>query len=197
MSDGPFLWYLNRSTGVVLLVLLTISTVLGVLAMGGRPGRGLPRFVTQSLHRNLALLSVLALVVHVVSAVADTYVDIRWWQALVPVGASYLPLWLGLGTLALDLMAVIVLTSLLRSRLNHRIWRAVHLLSWLAWGLSVAHAIGIGTDLKSADGLAVIPTFACVLAVVAALILRVSRRGPRSGPGLDNRVEPVALRRVS
>jgi sulfoxide reductase heme-binding subunit YedZ len=189
MTDGPFLWYLNRSTGVVLLVLLTLSVVLGVLAMGGRPGRGLPRFVTQSLHRNLALLSVLALVVHVVSAVADTYVDIRWWQAIVPVGATYLPLWLGLGTLALDLMAVIVLTSLLRSRLGHRSWRVVHLLSWVAWGFSVAHSIGIGTDLKSATGLAVVPVFACVVAVVAALLLRLTHLG--------RRVEPVTLRRVS
>src|SRR6478752_4207545 len=110
MTDGPFLWYLNRSTGLVLLVLLTASTVLGVLAMNGRAGRGLPRFVTQALHRNLVLL-----VVHVASAVADTFVDIRWWQAFVPVGATYLPLWLGLGTVSLDLMALVVLTSLLRS----------------------------------------------------------------------------------
>ena len=44
---------------------------------------------------------------HVVTAVVDTYVDIRWWQAFVPwVGASYMPLWLGLGTVALDVIAM-------------------------------------------------------------------------------------------
>ena len=179
MTDGPLLWYLNRGTGIVLLALLTATTVLGVLALGGRPGRGLPRFVSQSLHRNLALISVLALVVHVVTAVADTFVDIRWWQAIIPVGATYEPLWLGLGTLALDLMVVIVVTSLLRHRLPHRAWYAVHLLAWLAWGLSVVHSVGIGTDLEAdlragADW-AVLPTAACVLAVVAAAGLRLSR----------------------
>ncbi|HWJ82971.1 MAG TPA: ferric reductase-like transmembrane domain-containing protein [Nocardioides sp.] len=175
MTDGPLLWYLNRGTGVVLLVLLTLSVVLGVLAMGGRAGRGVPRFVTQSVHRNLALLSVLLLLAHVVSAVVDTYVDIRWWQALVPWGATYEPLWLGLGTLALDVVVVVVATSLLRPRLGLRAWRAVHLAAWAAWALSVAHAIGIGTDLARPSGLAVLPTAACVGAVGVALVLRVSR----------------------
>ncbi len=63
-----------------------------------RPRRALlPRFVGQALHRNLALWSLVLLVLHVTTAVVDAYVDIRWWQALVPwYGASYLPLWLGL-----------------------------------------------------------------------------------------------------
>ena len=174
MTEGPLLWFLNRGSGVVLLVLLTLSTVLGVLALaGGRPGRGVPRFVSQSLHRNLALLSVVALLVHVVTAVVDTFVDIRWWQAMVPVGATYEPLWLGLGTLSLDLIVVVVLTSLLRTHLGHRRWHAVHLLSWLAWAVGVAHGIGIGTDLREPVGWAVVP----VAASVAAVGLVVAYRG--------------------
>ena len=106
MTDGPLLWYLNRGTGVVVLVLLTLTTVLGIASIGGRPARGVPRFVTQALHRNAALLAVVLLAAHVASAVVDTYVDIRWWQAFWPFGATYEPLWLGLGAVALDLMAV-------------------------------------------------------------------------------------------
>jgi sulfoxide reductase heme-binding subunit YedZ len=184
MTDGPLLWYFNRGTGVVLLVLLSLSVVLGVLAMGGRPGRGLPRFVSQSLHRNLALLSIVALVAHVVTAVVDTYVDIRWWQAIVPAGATYEPVWLGLGTLSLDLLAVVTLTSLLRTRLGHRSWRAVHLVSWLAWGAAVVHSVGIGTDLASPSGLAVLPVAGCVAAVVVALAVRLGR-AVRRAPGLS------------
>ncbi|WP_299929607.1 ferric reductase-like transmembrane domain-containing protein [uncultured Nocardioides sp.] len=175
MTEGPFLWYLNRATGLTLLVLLSVSTVLGVLAMGGRPGQGVPRFVTQHVHRNLALLSVVALIVHVVSAVLDTFVDIRWWQALLPFGASYEPLWLGLGALSLDLIGVVVVTSLVRSRLTHRRWRAVHVFSWVAWVAAVVHTIGIGTDIQQRALWAVLPTVACVLAVVAALGLRLGR----------------------
>jgi sulfoxide reductase heme-binding subunit YedZ len=147
--DGPFLWFLNRGTGLVLLALLTLTVVAGVLASRGRAGGRVPRFLTQTVHRDLALVGVVLLVVHVASAVADTYVDIRWWQALVPVGATYQPLWLGLGTLTLDLLLVVVVTSLVRHRLPHGAWRAVHLTTYGAWGLSIAHGVGIGTDTGS------------------------------------------------
>jgi len=185
--DGPLLWYLNRATGTVVLVLLTLSVVLGVLSMGGRPGRGLPRFVSQSLHRNVALIAVTALVAHVVTAVIDSYVDIRWWQALIPVGATYKPLWLGLGTLSLDLLAVIVATSLLRERLGHGFWRTVHLLSWIAWAAAVVHAVGIGTDLANPSGLAVLPTMVCVAAVPVALVARGRRAFDGSRPAASRR----------
>jgi predicted ferric reductase len=182
MTGGPLLWYLNRATGVVLLVLLSVSVVLGVLAMRGRHGRGLPRFVSQSLHRNLALVSVAALFAHVITAVVDGYVDIRWWQAFLPGGATYGPLWLSLGTVSLDLLLVVVITTALRSRLGQRAWRGIHVLSWLAWAVSVAHGVGIGTDLKTPSGLAVVPVASCVAAVVVALAVRLSReiRRPRS-----------------
>jgi predicted ferric reductase len=183
MSNDPLLWYLNRSTGLVLLVALTASTALGVLALGGRSGRGLPRFVTQSLHRNLALVSVTLLAAHVVSAVADSFVDIRWWQAVVPVGASYQPLWLGLGTLSLDLMAVVVVTSLLRARMGHRAWHGIHLAAWACWLLAVGHGLGIGTDLGTTPAAllaaehrwATLPTLACVAVVLAAAVARLWR----------------------
>lgn len=182
MTEGPLFWYLNRATGVVLLVLLTASMVLGVLSMGGRPGKGLPRFVTQAMHRNIALLSVLMLLAHVATAVVDEYVDIRWWQALVPVGATYEPLWLGLGTLSLDLVVAVTITSLLRTRLAHRSWRVIHLLSWLAWVSAATHSVGIGTDLAAPTGLAVVPAVLCLAAVLMALAVRLAhRRRPTAG----------------
>lgn len=147
--EGPFLWYLNRATGAVTLALFTATIVLGVLSLGGRPGRGVPRFVTQALHRNLAMLAFALLAAHVVSAVVDSYVDIRWWQAVVPIGATYQPLWLGLGAVALDLVVVIVATSLVRHRMRHRTWRLLHLLAWPMWATSLAHGLGMGTDLRS------------------------------------------------
>jgi len=146
MSDSPVLWYLNRATGSVLLVLLTLVVVLGMLATFGRAGRGVPRFLTQAFHRNVSLLTLALLVAHVLSAVLDTFVDIRWWQAVVPFGASYKPVWLGLGALALDVIVVVVVTSLVRTRIGHRSWRVVHLLGYLAWAIAVTHGVGIGTD---------------------------------------------------
>jgi hypothetical protein len=184
MTDGPFLWFLNRSTGVVLLVLLTMTVLLGVLSWHARAGRAMPAFVPHQLHRNLALLSVVALAVHVTSAIVDSYVDIRWWQALVPVGATYMPLWLGLGTLSLDLIAVVVVTSLLRNRLGLRWWRVVHLSSWLAWAAAVVHGVGIGTDIRGFAGWAMWTTLACLSAVAVAFLVRLASGARGSAPPL-------------
>ena len=180
ITDGPLLWYLNRSTGLVLLVLLTLTTLLGVVATG-HSGRWVPAFVSQALHRNLALWSVTLLGAHVTTAVVDTYVDIRWWQAVVPwVGATYLPLWLGLGTLALDVLALVVVTSLARARLRHRSWRAVHLLAYAAWAVSVGHSLGIGTDLRD-PGWAREVVWLGVAVVGAATLARIVTAAGRLG----------------
>ena len=173
MTDGPLLWYLNRSTGIILLGLLTLATALGILATAGRAGRWMPGFVSQALHRNISLLALGFLAGHVVTAVADTFVDIRWWQALVPVvGSTYEPWWLGLGTLSLDLLLVVVLSSVLRRRLPGRAWRAVHQLAYLAWGMAVLHGIGIGTDLTRLDSWATRFTVGCVALVGVSVVWR-------------------------
>lgn len=169
MTEGPILWYLNRGTGVVVMVLLTFTTVLGVIALGNRSARGLPRFVSQAVHRNVALLSVVLLAAHVISAVVDEFVDIAWWQAFVPVGATYEPLWLGLGAVALDLLVVVIVTSVLRQRLRHRAWRLLHLSSYALWLLSLVHGVGMGTDLT--DGWWLV-TVGCAAAVLLAAAYR-------------------------
>ncbi|MGD9957983.1 ferric reductase-like transmembrane domain-containing protein [Nocardioides sp.] len=176
--DGPLLWYLNRSTGFVLLALLTLSVLFGIMSTGttgGRAGQGLPRFVTQAVHRNISLLSVLLLAAHVLTAVIDTFVDIRWWQAIVPFGATYQPFWLGLGTFALDLMAAVVLTSIFRTRVSYRAWQLIHLSSYLCWAVAVVHGVGIGTDMSRDDPWGLIVTAVCVALVLLAGGWRLAR----------------------
>lgn len=183
--DGPLLWFANRGTGVVLLLLLTLTTLLGVLSTRGDAGRGVPRFVTQSFHRNVSLVSMAMLVAHVGTAVVDTFVDIRWWQAFVPfLGSTYKPLWLGLGTLALDVILVVVATSLVRHRIAHRPWRLVHLFAYASWGLALAHGIGIGTDADSRWGVRIAVVCGALIGVAATYRLVAyavtSRRGRRA-----------------
>ena len=143
---SPLLWYLNRGTGVVLLVAFTATVVLGVLATGRSATPLWPRFVTQGLHRSLAALSVLMLTAHVVSAVVDSYVDIRWWQAFVPFGSTYEPVWLALGAISLDLLAVVIATRSPAPACRTGSWFLVHLTTYAAWTSAVVHGLFIGTD---------------------------------------------------
>jgi predicted ferric reductase len=167
------LWYTSRATGVVSLVLLTAVLVLGMLV--NRQGRlpGLPRFAVTGLHRNVSLLSVAFLAIHVLTAIADPYVTIGLAAAVIPFSSGYKPLWLGLGALSLDLIAALILTSLARARMGRRAWRAIHWLAYGAWPLAVAHSLGSSADMRSGVMLGVL--IACVLAASAALAWRLSR----------------------
>ena len=167
---GPLLWYANRGTGVVLLVVFSLTVLLGVLATDRAVSPWWPRFVTQGLHRTLAALSVLLLAAHALTAVVDEFVDIRWWQAFVPFGATYEPVWMALAALSLDLTAVVVATSLVRSRMPHRAWFLIHLTTYLAWVAGVVHGLGIGTD--SATPWLAATTAGCVAGVVVAAVAR-------------------------
>jgi predicted ferric reductase len=166
------LWYASRATGVVSMVLLTAVVVLGILV--SRQGRlpGLPRFAGLGLHRYLSLLAVGFVAVHVLTAIADSYVSISLAAVIIPFVSSYKPLWLGLGAVSLDLIAAIIITSLLRRHIGRRPWRAVHWLAYASWPVALAHSIGSSTDMRSGPllGLAV----ACTAAIAAAVGWRVA-----------------------
>lgn len=146
MTTGSPLWYLARGTGVVSLALLTMTVLLGLTSVTRWSSARWPRFVTASLHRNISLLSVVFLVVHIGSSVLDTYTKISLTDAFVPFVGSYRPFWLGLGALAFDLILALIVTSLIRVRLGLRLWRSVHWLAYAAWPVAVLHGLGTGTD---------------------------------------------------
>jgi hypothetical protein len=79
-------------------------------------------------------------------------------------------LWLGLGTIASDLLVALVLTSLVRRRLGYRVWRGVHWFAYACWPVALMHGIGAGSDTKSTWMLVL--TLACVVSVLIALAAR-------------------------
>lgn len=188
MSEA--LWALGRGAGTVTLVLMTVSVLLGILTRSGRPALGLPRFAVTRVHRDAGLLAATMLSVHLVSLFLDPYAQLRIVDVLVPFVGAYRPFWQGLGTVALDLLLAVVVTSLLRRRIGLRTWRAVHWASYALWPVAVAHGLGNGTDAFATWFLAV--TAVCVLSVAAALVWRaqtgfVEHRAHRVEP-LDPRV---------
>src|SRR5262249_44132846 len=107
LVSGSWLWYVRRGTGLVALGLLSLTLLGGILVRGGVAPARTPRFVMWGLHRNVALLSLVFLAVHITSVVADSYVPINLADAFVPFVSAYRPVWLGLGTVALDLLLAI------------------------------------------------------------------------------------------
>jgi sulfoxide reductase heme-binding subunit YedZ len=177
LSSNTSLWYLTRGTGIVTLALLTAVVALGVASNARLAAPGSPRFVTAALHRNLSLLVVALLAVHVLTAVLDPFAPIRLVDAFVPMASAYRPLWLGLGALGADLLIALVVTSLVRVRLGYRPWRAVHWLAYACWPVALLHMLGTGSDVRSTWLLGF--AAACTAAVLLSVWWRLAAaRGP-------------------
>jgi sulfoxide reductase heme-binding subunit YedZ len=169
-------WYLTRSSGAVALVLLTLALVLGVVDVRRWSTETWPRFVVDSLHRNVSLLALAFLGLHILTAVLDSFAPISLINAVIPFTGSYRPFWLGLGALSFDLMLAVIITSLLRRRMGHATWRAVHWLAYASWPTALLHGFGTGSDVKSTWMLAI--SIGCLLAAIAAVLVRIAAGWP-------------------
>lgn len=176
-SSGPSpLWYATRATGVVALVLLTATVALGVAGPARLSSRSVPQLVRAGLHRNLSMLAVSFVVVHVLTTVLDPYAGISLASAIIPFSSPYRPLWLGLGAIAFDMLTALILTSLLRARMAYPAWRRFHWLGYACWPVALWHGIGTGTD--SRLSFLLLLDAACVLVVAAAAVLRLRMSAP-------------------
>jgi sulfoxide reductase heme-binding subunit YedZ len=160
----------------VVLLLLTVSVLLGILDQRHWHPPGWPRFILDALHRNVSLLALALLAVHIASSVIDSFAPIRLVDAFLPFVSAYRPVWLGLGALAFDLLLAVLITSALRRYLGHRTWRMVHWLAYVSWPVAVVHGLTTGTDGKAAWLLAL--TGACTAAVLIATWARVIAANP-------------------
>ena len=196
LSGGSVTWYVARATGVVTLGFLTASVLLGILTSFRWSSPRWPRFVVEFVHRNVSLLVLVFLAIHVVTVVADSFAPIRWIDVVVPFVSAYRPFWLGLGAVAVDLLIALVVTSLLRHRIGFTTWRFVHWLAYACWPVAVLHGLGTGSDTRT--GLVLVFTAACVVSVLVAAGLRVgaglvSRPGGRAFGFAAVAVAPVLL----
>jgi hypothetical protein len=167
MISSYAFWALGRGTGLVALVLFTVAIVLGIVARSGRRVPWLGRFGTSDLHRTAALTGTALVGVHVGTLYLDPYAQLKLTDVLLPFAASYRPLWLGLGTVALDTLAIVTVVSLLRHRVGPYVFKAVHWATYALWPAALLHALGSGSDAATPwlRGLAVV----CITAVVTAV----------------------------
>ena len=149
-GNARALWYLTRGTGVVALLLLTASILLGVTTSTRWRSPRWPRFLVNGLHRNVTLLALAFVVIHVVTTIADGFAPIGLLDTVVPLHSAYRPVWLGLGAVAFDLLLALIVTSLLRARIGFKAWRAVHWLAYASWPVALVHALGTGSDARTA-----------------------------------------------
>lgn len=139
-------WYLTRAAGLIAFLLLWAAVAVGLLQSLGmlkgvtEPGANL------DVHEHLSLWSLYAATFHAVILLWDRYVPFDWFELMVPFLSDYKPVLVAWGIGAFYLTLVVTVTTYLRARLTTRVWRAIHLLSLLAFLFALVHGVAIGTD---------------------------------------------------
>jgi predicted ferric reductase len=140
-------WHLSRSMAFVAFGLLWLSMVFGLLISSKLaplwPG-GPTAF---ELHQHTGLLGLAFALFHGLILLGDHYMGYTLVQILVPfTGTNYRPQWVGLGQVGLYLMMLVGLSVYVRQWIGKRIWRLIHFLSFMLFGLALIHGLGSGTD---------------------------------------------------
>jgi sulfoxide reductase heme-binding subunit YedZ len=192
--NSSLFWYITRASGIVTLVLLTVTMILGLTTAARARSRSWPGFAQQELHRRISMISMIFLAIHVLTSILDTFVHLGWLAIAIPFTSPYGRFWVGLGTIALDLMAAVFVSSLLRTRMAPTTWRAIHWLSYGCWPVALIHTFGMGTD--SGEHWVIILGILCIISVGTAFFWRVRRSGrPPSTPSAAD-VEGMARTRL-
>ena len=183
--SSTYLWYATRATGIVALILLTLTMVLGLVTTSRTRARHWPGFAQQEIHRRISIIAVVFLAIHVLTSILDTYVHIGWLAIVVPFTSPYSRFWVGLGTIAVDAMVAVFVSSLLRSHLKPGTWRAIHWLAYASWPIALMHTFGMGTD--SREHWVIALGALCVLSVGLSLAWRVRTPVQATGDSPDGR----------
>ncbi|TMK22300.1 MAG: ferredoxin-NADPH reductase, partial [Actinobacteria bacterium] len=121
---SQFAWYVARASGLVGWALLAASVMWG-LSISTKVLKGRPRPAWQlDLHRYLGGLGTIFVGVHVIGIVADTYVHFGLASVLVPFASTWHPAAVAWGVVGTYLLAAVQLTSMVRTWLPKRLWRA-------------------------------------------------------------------------
>ena len=189
-----YLWWLvSRASGIVALVLISLSVVIG-LAMAAKMLRrpGLKRAGAR-LHEHLALTALAAIAVHGLALLGDHWLKPGWRGIMIPFSLSYRPSFTGIGIIAGYLAVLLGPTFYVRRRIGARRWRRLHRLTVIVWLLSVVHALGAGSD--GAQPWLRVVALAPLAPIVYLLVVRTLGAQQRSTRLAEQRPRPSVARR--
>jgi len=146
VKTDPTFWLLARASGLTAYGLLTASVLAGLVLKSRPLGRALKPAPTLDVHRFLALLGLGMLALHGGTLLLDRTLRMPLAGLFVPGASPYRAAAVALGVIAAELMALIYVSFLLRSRIGARNWRRLHWATYLVFLLATVHGLAAGTD---------------------------------------------------
>ncbi len=188
--------------GVFALIGLTASVGIGLVATDRiimTPGH---RVMAQAVHRAVSFGALAFLIIHIVTEILAQRVHVI--DAFIPFLSPFRTFYIGLGTIASDLILLIVITSVLRKRFTAHgkawQWRAIHYSSYVAFVFGVLHGLLGGRTAKPyvdwSYGFAIALTAGAIVVRYLIISLR-SKETLSAPPGADRASGGLGYSRTS
>ncbi len=163
-------WYL----GVITLVSLSITIMVGLVATDRLVLSIRQRVLLQSTHRTTGVIAVTSLVGHVWTKYAENHISAI--DIVVPfLYGGNTGVYVGFGTISGWIMVLVMWSGIARSRFIGRgqpwMWRSIHATSYLMWPIALLHGLSAG---RPASTWVVVSYLVCVLLVLVGLAVRLS-----------------------
>jgi DMSO/TMAO reductase YedYZ heme-binding membrane subunit len=143
---GPTTWYFLRASGLAALLLLSATVLIGLALRVRLWKETLERWRVYDIHLTVSVLTAIFLGLHLLLVFIDRIVPFNLADILIPLHASYQPIWIAAGIIGLYLLLIVWGSSLIRSKLSYKLWRSLHPLALGALALVMLHALFAGTD---------------------------------------------------
>lgn len=187
-------WDTARAGGLISYVLLTTAVALGLVLRNRWQSTRWPRLVTNDLHGYVSLLALVFIAVHVVAVAIDPFTHFGLTAVLLPFASHYRPVWMSLGIVALYLLLAVWVSSRLRRRIGHRLWRQIHVLAFAVYGAATLHGLGTGSDTRTIwAGALYAASVALVGSLLAVRLLAPAGRDARRRPLVASAAAVVVL----
>jgi len=169
-------WYVARAGGIVAWALATLAVIGGLQLSTRLVRRPAPAWVLD-LHRFVAGLSVVFVVVHLVGLAADSFIQFSAVDLFVPFASSYETGALALGIVAMYLLVAVEITSLMMKRMSRPMWHSIHLSSYALFVFATVHALLVGADRHNRVLQAVVLVAAALVLFMTLVRILAPRRG--------------------
>jgi sulfoxide reductase heme-binding subunit YedZ len=191
MSNGHELWLISRSSGVVALVLIAVSVLIGLTLAAGLGGPPQRRRALVAVHEQTALGGLITIAVHGAALLGDGFLRPGIIGITIPFALDYRPVYTGLGIIAGYIAAALGLSFYARKRIGGKRWRKLHRATPVVYALGLIHTLGAGTDAGSSW----LRAFLLATAVPAAglLVARAAKSLMRSRNAGNISVNPTEI----
>ena len=139
-------WYLTRSSGTVAYLMMSVSTIWGLLLSTKLVKKVIPPAISLAMHNYISWLSLGLTIFHAGILLFDSYYTYTLSALLIPFTGPYSPMWVGMGTIGFYIMLITTLSYYVRKQIGQKTWRKLHYTTFGAYVLSTVHGLMAGTD---------------------------------------------------